>query len=428
MLPSRPRLERWNPDSLAPAGAAIKSAGTAVGEAVSRINSNLKIMPETKAWSGDAHSAATAMFDRAKHETDDFSKYTTAVGDAFGDAAGPIGGARTGLLNKADEIDATGQLHVSDQWVVLVNGGQMTVEQAAALEKRAQSEQVKVNGLLSKVGAADDDAAGKVTSAAQQHGFELPDPGGLDSLIPGVQKPGDEVPNPLSTIGILQQGVLRDTDMSQTVRETTVETKYNPATGEAVATTTTRYMMDGSKNVHTVDAKPNFSDRGPLTTDVHIDKDGNEVSRTTTVTYEDWAQYGMAGKTTSTTQYADGTIAEVTVWPDGKQTAFVRTADGRQADVPVNLIDHPILSPLGATGKYFGPGVSIATSLWDVAVAETGFQKCVAAAEGVTSVTAGTLAGIAAAETGPLAIPIGLTAALGGEALGNWIGNTFCPR
>lgn len=24
--------------------------------------------------------------------------------------------------------------------------------------------------------------------------------------------------------------------------------------------------------------------------------------------------------------------------------------------------------------------------------------------------------------------PIGLAVALGGEALGNWIGNTFCPR
>lgn len=428
MLRSRPRLERWNPNSLTPAGEAIKNAGAAVGEAVSRINRNLTTMPETKTWSGDAHTAATAMFDRAKAATDDFSKYTTAVGDALGDAAGPIGDARTALLTKADEIDATAQLRVSDQWVVLVIGGQMTVEQAAALEKRAQSEQITVNGLLANVGTADEGAAGKVTSAAQQYGFVLPNPGGLDIMLPGVQKPGDEVPNPMSPIGIVQQGVLRDTEMSETVRETTVETCYNPTSGEPVATVTTRYMMDGSKHINTVDAKPNFSDRGPLTTDVHIDKDGNQVSRTTMVTYEDWADYGMAGKTISTTQYADGTIAEVTVWPDGKQTAYVRTPDGRQADVPVNLIDHPILSPLGATGKYFGPGVSIATSLWDVAVAETGFQKCVATAEGVTSVAAGTLAGIAASETGPLAIPISLAAALGGEALGNWIGNTFCPR
>jgi hypothetical protein len=410
-------------------GQSVKDGGVTVGNTVTTISANIKTMPDTKAWSGDAHAAATSMFERAALQTDDFSAYTAAVGDALSGGAGTIGGARTALLNKADEIDMSGQLHVSDQWVVLITGGQMSVEQAAALEKRAQSEQVSVNGLLAAVGAADDATAAKVMAAATPHGFNAPNPtdlGGL--LIPGQQRPGDEVPNPSSPVGFLQQAMLRDTDMSQTVRETQVETRYNPDTGEAVATTTTRYMMDGSKHVQTVNAKPDFSDRGPLTTDVHIDKNGNEVSRTTTVTFEDWAQYGMAGKTISTTQYANGTTAEVTVWPDGKQTVFVRTPDGREADVPVNLIDHPILSPLGATGKYFGPGVSVATSLWDIAVAETGFQKCVASVEGVTSVTAGTLAGLAAAETGPLAIPIGLTAALGGEALGNWIGNTFCPR
>jgi hypothetical protein len=94
----------------------------------------------------------------------------------------------------------------------------------------------------------------------------------------------------------------------------------------------------------------------------------------------------------------------------------------------LTLAGEAIKSAGTATGKYFGPGVSVATSLWDVAVPATGFQKCVATTEGVTSVTAGALAGIAASETGPLAIPIGLTAALGGEALGNWIGSTFCPR
>ncbi|MFV8227764.1 WXG100 family type VII secretion target [Mycolicibacterium fortuitum] len=428
MLPSRPRLERWNPDSLTPAGDAVKNSGKAVGEAVSRIDSNLKTMPETKAWSGDAHNAATAMFGRAKKQTDDFSKYTTAVGDALSGAAGPIGSARTALLKKADEIDNSGQLHVSDQWVVLVKGGQMTVEQAAALEKRAQSEQITVNRLLTDVGAADEAGAAAVTAAGQSHGLQLPDPTSLDRMYPGALKPGDEVPNPFSYVGATQQAILRDTEMSQTVRETKVETQYNPNTGEAVATTTTRYMMDGSKHIETVDAKPNFSDRGPLTTNVHIDKNGNEVSRTTTVTYNNSAQHGMAGKTTSTTVYANGTVANVTKWPDGKEELVITEPNKPPTHVPVNLIDHPILTPLGATGKYFGPGVSVATSLWDIAVAQSSFERCVAIAEGVTSVTTGTLGGIAASGTGPLAIPISMAAALGGETLGNWIGNTFCPR
>lgn len=95
----------------------------------------------------------------------------------------------------------------------------------------------------------------------------------------------------------------------------------------------------------------------------------------------------------------------------------------------MNLIDHPILTPLGATGKYFGPGVSIATALWDISVAQTDFEKCVAEVEGVTSVAAGTIASIVTWEASPLvSIPVGILAASGGEALGNWIGNTYCPQ
>ncbi len=52
----------------------------------------------------------------------------------------------------------------------------MTAEQAAALERRAQAEQITVNGLLLAVGAADDDTASAVTAAAKPHGFEAPDP------------------------------------------------------------------------------------------------------------------------------------------------------------------------------------------------------------------------------------------------------------
>ena len=93
------------------------------------------------------------------------------------------------------------------------------------------------------------------------------------------------------------------------------------------------------------------------------------------------------------------------------------------------------MSPLSAVagefpgGKYMGPGVAIATSLWDVAVADSGFEKCVAAVEGATSVGTGVLAGMATSGAGPwVSIPVALVAAGGGEAVGNWIGNTFCPR
>ena len=140
MLPSRSRLERWNPDSLTFNGQAVEAGGRTVDDAVTTIANNIAIMPETRAWSGDAHTAATRMFERAQDQADAFAAYTRDVGAALRDGAGTIGAARTALLDKADEIDMNGQLHVSDQWVVLITGAAMTAEEAAALERRAQAE------------------------------------------------------------------------------------------------------------------------------------------------------------------------------------------------------------------------------------------------------------------------------------------------
>lgn len=103
MLPSRPRLEGWNPDSLTFTAKSVTGGGETVAKAVTGISDNIKIMPETKAWSGDAHAAATEMFVRAAVQTDGFKAYTTAIGTALNEGAGTIGAARTALLNKADE-------------------------------------------------------------------------------------------------------------------------------------------------------------------------------------------------------------------------------------------------------------------------------------------------------------------------------------
>jgi hypothetical protein len=64
VLPSRSRLERWNPDSLTFTGQAVRDGGTAIDNAVTKMTTNIKTMPDTKAWSGDAHTAATSMFER----------------------------------------------------------------------------------------------------------------------------------------------------------------------------------------------------------------------------------------------------------------------------------------------------------------------------------------------------------------------------
>jgi hypothetical protein len=456
VLPSRSRLERWNPDSLAFADRAIRDGGRTVDDAVTRLSNNINTMPDTKSWTGDAHDAATGMFERAGKQASAFSSYTAAVGEALGAGAGAIGATRTALLSKADEIDNSGQLHVSEQWVVLITGAQMTSEEAAALEKRAQAEQTVVNGLLLAVGAADDETAADVMSKAKPHGFGAPDRSDPTSLLlPSTQRPGDEVPNPSNPVGFLQQATLRDADMAQTVRDTKAETQYDPGTGEEMATTTTYFMQDGSRHVNTVNARTEWSDRSPAIKETHFDKEGDIVSETTSVTYNEHARDEMANVKVTSVRMADGTLTTLLEHPGGRRSGTITTPDGRHADVPLNLLNHPILTTgsgaisgleaqagrgipmlteeaaehVRVGAKYGGPGLSIATALWDVAVADSGFEKCVASAEGVTSVTSGVLAGAATSGAGPwVAVPVSVLAGSGGQALGNWIGNTFCPR
>ncbi|VEG58185.1 Uncharacterised protein [Mycolicibacterium aurum] len=459
MLPTRSRLERWNPDSLRFTGRAVKDSGRTVAHAVTALSTNVTTMPDTKAWSGDAHTAATTMFDRAAKQTEAFSAYTSALSGVLIAGAGTIGDARTALLDRADQIDMTGQLHVNEQWVVLIAGTRMTLDEAAALEKRAQAEQMTVNGLLLKVGAADDDTADSLAAAAMPYGVDMP--GTSDPNDPfriptsGSQRPGDEVPNPSNPVGMMQQAVIRDTDMAQTVRDTKTETKYDPATGEEISTTTTIYKQDGSRHVTTVNARPTFSDRGPTTTETHFDKDGDEISETSSFTFNDFGDHGMENANVTTVTFPNGTVTTLIEYPGGGRSATVQVPGRPPADVPLELFDNPALmtgeaaitglesqAPRGFPmlsddaaervrigAKYGGPALGIATALWDVAVADSGFQRCVATAEGVTSLTTGALAGLATSEMGPwVAITAAIGASEGGTALGNWIGNTFCPR
>ena len=147
MLPNRPHLRGWNPESLLTTAAGITAAARSISDAVGGVDHACQQMPEMRAWSGKSHEAASAMFTRANRETSKFSSYANAVATALQKGSGTIGSARKALLNKADEIDA-GPLHVSDNWVVLIDQGKMSAERAAGLQKQAEADQTVVNQML----------------------------------------------------------------------------------------------------------------------------------------------------------------------------------------------------------------------------------------------------------------------------------------
>jgi len=306
MLPSRPRLRGWNPDSLSPAASALEHAGQSVYRAVRDLDDGIDRMPETRAWSGQAHDAATAMFRRATDTTSEFTHYTEAEATALKKGSGSIGGARAALLGHADAVDA-GELQVTDMWVVLIKPARVSAAKAASLQAQAQAEQKEINRLLVAVGDADNETAAAVQSAAKDFGFALPGPSEFPGLEPtsGVARPADEVPNPMSLDGLIQQGMVRDNDMAQTVRES------REWTTEDGQVRKTLVMMDGSR--HEIYAWNEFA---PCVEDTYYDKHGNEVSSTFS---QDKTNYD--GTKYTSINFADGTEVTMTQTPDGRQTA-----------------------------------------------------------------------------------------------------------
>ncbi|HET6735448.1 WXG100 family type VII secretion target [Mycobacterium sp.] len=442
MLPSRSRLEGWNPDSLAYTGPAVKTAGESVERAVDTINSNIKIMPETKAWSGEGHEAASGMFDRAHKTTTAFSDYTAAIGNVLSEGASTIGAARKALLDKADQVDA-GPLNVSEGWVVLIDSGSQTAEQIDQLMNRVAIEQAVINALLVAVGDADTSTADKVMAAAKPFGFVAPVPGGLPGMmVPGAQRPADEVPNPRDALGLVQQATVRGEEMATTVRETT--SRYN----EDGNFEKTLIMQDGSKHVVTEYA-PNPHNRitDTMITEGHYDADGNLISWTTSTSTP-------SGYKKTIMDWADGTQYVIDETPEGVRSGAFTLSDGRYGvlppdspllvqtipdrvgDVLTGLETHidrggkiPMLSmdavdKVGVGAKYGGPALGVMSSMYDFLAAPTPADKCV-------SVFAGTfgLAGNAAGAAGgafvgglipaPGTAPAG--AVIGSIAAGEWM-------
>ena len=174
MLPSRPTLVSWNPDSLAPAATLIGDAGDSIFNEVRQLDDGISRLPETRGWSGKAHEAANDMFGRAVTKSSAFLDYTQAVAKALSNGGARISAARSDLLREAAAIDKT-ELSVNDQWVVLIRPAAMTAEHAADLQKKAAAAQAEINPLVHAVNEADKETMQKLllARAAEGAGFKV---------------------------------------------------------------------------------------------------------------------------------------------------------------------------------------------------------------------------------------------------------------
>lgn len=333
----------------------------------------------------------------------------------------------------------------------------MSAEQLANLERLAKAEQAAINGMLTTVGQTDEAAANAVLAAGPKFGFVDPgpmtsDPGSL--MLPPAQRPGDQVPNPNTSVGMLEQEALRNADMSITIRETTNSVNKH---GEEVMTA---IMQDGSKSVITKHNPFDWPSKANFVTIEQLDKNGNEVSEASS-----WHDYGNGCDYTSIS-WPDNSNFTMTVDPTGVRNAGFATALGRHTQIPVEMIDNiSLVSGAGLSGlekhlvnggalpmitassiedvgratKFGGPALGVATTIFDMAMADTGRERCAAAVAGAFGAGGGWGGAEGGAFVGsffgpgaPVAIPVlaaggALLGGLGMADLGKAIGDVACP-
>lgn len=452
MLPSRPVLRGWNPDSLSASASAIAARATSVADAVGRMDDTCERMSETREWSGRSHDAAVAMFVRADRRATTLLDHAMALASALRNGSDTIGSARTALLDKADLVDA-GALHVTDEWVVLVDAVRMSRERLAELRALARSEQESINRLLSEVGDADDDTANAVVAIAEGHGFATAGPPtDLGSMIvPDAQRPGDQVPDPRDPMGLMTQEAIRGVHEATAIVDVSepVENEY----GDEVTTVT---MQDGSRSELTVYDPFDWPSKQGFAAITQFDKDGNEVSHTSS-----WHGLGNDCDYTSVT-WPDGSNYTMSLGPDGTRRAGFTAADGRHTAIPVELIDQmslvagsalsgldkhlarggtlPMvteesLESVSKATKFAGPALTVATTVFDMVMADSAHDACVAFVAGAVGFGggwAGAELGAAASSWAPPFVPwaaaggAGLGGLLGGK-LGEFVGEVACP-
>lgn len=456
MLPSRPTLIGWNPDSLTSSAAAITSAADSVSGAVKGIEQTCEEMPAMGSWSGRSHDAAAAMFIRAERDAVKFSGYACAVAAALSCGAESIGSARRTLLAKADEVDA-GPLNVSDQWVVLVDPVFMSEEEMTKLRALALEEQEVINRMLVAVGDADEATANSVVAAGHEFGYIEPVPatdlGGL--LLPTAQRPPDQVPDPTTPVGLVGQEAIRSADEQMNVREVIESTNKN---GEHV---TTVIKQDGSKALTTRMNPFDWPSKQNFYRIEEFDKNGERVATTSS-----WREAGTGTDYTSIT-YANQSNLLMSRDSSGHRSASFTPPAGQPSAVPVDLIDKiststtagmsglekhiahggslPMVTAesverIGKSMKYGGPALTAATTVFDIVMADSGKDKCIALVAGVAGggggwamAEGGAALGLMTGPFAPVAVPLlalagGLAGSFGGVEMGEFLGEALCPN
>ncbi|WP_253659772.1 hypothetical protein [Williamsia maris] len=411
------------------------------------IAANCRNLPALHGWSGESHDAATAAFDRSKRPAATIADAAEAIAQTLVVGSHAVGTARTQLLDKATAIEA-GRLLVTDGWVVLLKPLAMTRAEAVELQALQASEQAEINQLLIAVDDADNATARDLSAAAQRFGFTPPGSADwFDALVTaGSTRPNDDVADPRLPMTMFAQEQAQAADAATTVAART-DDKEADGTKHTVIT-----MQDGSRREirEWKDHVPEkgqmplfFSGRSRTTgsSETTYDPEGNRVLTIGSSTSREG--------TSRTIKKADRSGVVAFIGAQGQKSGWTFGTDGNYTeDLPTDapFFTHPELtvtgggistlqnfaeSPKGALAlgeataskvavgaKYGGPALGIATTVYDMAVADGQYESCRALYAGVAGTIGGVAGGAAGGVIGGPGAP--LTAG-GGAILGTWV-------
>lgn len=445
MIPSRSRLAGWAFGQILSGAESTRIRGENIETAGSGIQRRCEELPTLNAWEGRSHSAAVGAFGRANGRAVVVGNLADGLASAMTEGYWSLSAAKRKLTSQTDAIEE-GPFSVHDKWVVTIKPAEMTQEQANALMARRDALQAELNPLVTEMGNADLTTAQTLLNAAVTEGFTMERSTWTAQIVDtlnGLAPPTDDVPNPMTWVGLRTQRAIADADAAVTIAST--ETGVN-GKGEP---TKTVYMQDGSKRVFTETSFGPHYDRTAVTRQEDFDPSGQLVSTTET------SPWGDDGAMQTTIRFAkDQTLISIITSPDGRSTATVYPEGKSDRAIPADsqLLSHPALTSMGGVmsgvethaarvlekplptlttntyqnlhaGMKFG-GLALASgiALYDVATADNPQDKCRAAIAGAASVAGGWGAGALMASSGVGAVATGAVAA-GGSWVFGWIGS-----
>ncbi|MGC4932888.1 hypothetical protein ACLQ3C_04325 [Gordonia sp. DT30] len=426
MIPSRKTFDTWQTDSVGEAGHTLRAAGDTFEEMVSTAWYAMLALGKNRLWTGVAQQSGESAFTAGKDRAE-------AVGAIADNSA--IGIARylpdlvgaAASIRKMLTIIESGDLFVTDDWIVLPRVKRYSAPMAKTLATVADNFQVRLNPLLVDLSQADLSIAVFIRDQLNSRalGIALPeidaDPHAPADFTTAPR--GDNTGGTNPTVGRGYQRARLAEHMMGTVVDTTT-------TASGATTTTTLRMLDGSRQIYTggpgVNKTEFFDPRGVLTATRTVAGDG-----TATVTLT------RPGKPPAVvTERPDGTTEAVVdgitfSLPSSRDYTLALASGGMAATESQVTQGLPYLTQaevarLKMGAKLAGPGLTLLGTAVGVATAEDSYQRCVAGVTGAVGLTTD-LTMIAAPEAAPVTAAVrAVVAGLSAAVVGNLVGQVVC--